>query len=264
MLKGKIGEDFTNKQPEPPQQDINNFEINIPAPAQYKIDWETYKVINIKNLYPELQANALWDYYFNSPELFKTIIHPDPYFNYTGGTGTIQGEGVMGDDGYFHLPTFEDDDPTLPARIKYAHEVRNNDGFSYFYKRTEVLHPYLNIFFSNKFIKLLEFITGHNNLTIIPENTFVSCYESGHYNGRHTDGMNGRIAFVFHISQDWNVWDGGLFMGMDWDWKTITKVVVPPFNTLTMFDVSNGMPHYVSEVAQNCDNKRISFTGWYQ
>jgi Rps23 Pro-64 3,4-dihydroxylase Tpa1-like proline 4-hydroxylase len=76
--------------------------------------------------------------------------------------------------------------------------------------------------------------------------------------------MNGRIAFVFHISQDWNVWDGGLFMGMDWDWKTITKVVVPPFNTLTMFDVSNGMPHYVSEVAQNCDNKRISFTGWYQ
>ena len=53
--------------------------------------------------------------------------------------------------------------------------------------------------------------------------------------------MNGRIAFVFHISQDWNVWDGGLFMGMDWDWKTITKVVVPPFNTLTMFDVSNGM-----------------------
>lgn len=258
MLKGKIGEDFTNKQPEPPQQDINNFEINILTPAQYKIDWETYKVINIKNLYPELQVNSLWEYYFNQPpEFWNTVIHPSPEFNY-------KEDGVSGDDGYFHIPEYKEDNPTFPARVKYTHEVRNNGGFSYFYKKTNTLHPYLSIFFSDKFIKLLEFITGHNNLTIVPENTFISCYESGHYNGRHTDRMNGRIAFVYHMSQDWNIWDGGLFMGMDWDWKTITKVVVPPFNTLTMFDVSNGMPHYVSEVAQNCDNKRISFTGWYQ
>lgn len=257
MLKGRIGEDFTNRQPEPVQQQMDSFEINIPTPAKYKIDWETNKVINIKNLYPELQATALWDYYFNSPELWKTVVHPDPYFNYDT-------NGVLGDDGYYHIPMFDNDDPTIPARVRHAYEVRNNDVFSYYYKRTHNLHSYLDIFFSDKFKKLLEFITGYENLGLAPNNTFVSCYEPGHYNGQHTDGMNGRIAFVYHMSKDWNVWDGGLFMGMEWDWRTVTKVVVPPFNTLTMFDVSDGMPHYVSEVVQNCDNKRISFTGWYQ
>lgn len=258
MLKGRIGEDFTNRQPEPNQQDFNNFEINIPTPAKYKVDWETYKVISIKNLFPEPQADILWDYYFNQPsDFWNTVIHPDPYFTYDA-------NGVTGDDGYFHIPSFREDDPTIPARLNYAYEVRNQNGFSYYYKRTNVFHSYLNIFFSPKFKQLLEYITGHQNLEIEPDSTFVSCYESGHYNGQHTDGMNGRIAFVFHMSKDWNVWDGGLFMAMDWDWRTITKVVVPPFNTLTMFDVSNGMPHYVSEVVQGCDNKRISFTGWYQ
>jgi len=258
MLKGRIGEDFTNKQPEPTEQDPNNFEINVPNPAKYKIDWETHKVVNIKNLFPELQANILWDYYFNqSSDFWNTIVHPDPYFNYAD-------NGVTGDDGYFHIPYFKEDDPTIPSRLKHAHEVRNKNGFSYYYKRTDILHSYLNIFFSPKFRQLLEYITGHQNLEVEPANTFVSCYESGHYNGHHTDGINGRIAFVFHMSKDWEVWDGGLFMSMDWDWKTVNKVIVPPFNTLTMFDVSNGRPHFVSEVAQNCDNKRISFTGWYQ
>jgi len=54
---------------------------------------------------------------------------------------------------------------------------------------------------------------------------------------------------------------------MDWDWKTVNKVVTPPFNTLTIFDTKwdgqPGAPHLVSEVAQGCDNKRISYTGWY-
>jgi len=32
-----------------------------------------------------------------------------------------------------------------------------------------------------------------------------------------------------------------------------------------MFDVSDGgAPHLVSEVVEGCDNKRISYTGWYR
>jgi len=57
-------------------------------------------------------------------------------------------------------------------------------------------------------------------------------------------------------------------MRMDWDWKTVNKVIVPPFNTLSIFDTQwqgqQGSPHLVSEVAQGCNNRRISYTGWYQ
>jgi Rps23 Pro-64 3,4-dihydroxylase Tpa1-like proline 4-hydroxylase len=56
-------------------------------------------------------------------------------------------------------------------------------------------------------------------------------------------------------------------MRMDWDWKTVNKVIVPPFNTLSIFDTTwqdkQGAPHLVSEVAQGIDNRRISYTGWY-
>jgi hypothetical protein len=31
-----------------------------------------------------------------------------------------------------------------------------------------------------------------------------------------------------------------------------------------MFDVEGGAPHLVTEIAQGVNNKRISFTGWYQ
>jgi hypothetical protein len=55
---------------------------------------------------------------------------------------------------------------------------------------------------------------------------------------------------------------------MDWDWKTINKVICPPFNTLSIFDTKwqeqEGAPHLVSEVAQGITNKRISYTGWYK
>jgi Rps23 Pro-64 3,4-dihydroxylase Tpa1-like proline 4-hydroxylase len=76
------------------------------------------------------------------------------------------------------------------------------------------------------------------------------------------------VAFVYHLSKDWLPGYGGLFMRMDWDWKTVNKTLSPPFNTLAIFDTSGGdqggSPHLVSEIAQGCNNKRISYTGWYE
>ena len=165
----------------------------------------------------------------------------------------------------------QEGDPSIPERIAHAHEVNNRGEFGYMYYRASIqrqkLHPYLNIFSTPAFEQYLSQITGHENLKYEDDYTFMNCYEEGHYNGPHTDGNNGRVAFVYHLSKDWLPGYGGLFMRMDWDWKTVNKVVVPPFNTLSIFDTEwqgqKGAPHLVSEVAQGCNNKRISYTGWY-
>jgi len=159
-------------------------------------------------------------------------------------------------------------DESIPRRLAHCHDLNDKGEFSYVYRRTGDMsvqqHPYLDLFKSEQFRNYLSEITGHQDLEFSEGHSFVSNYESGHYNGPHTDGENGRIAFVFHLSKDWKPAYGGLFLRMDWDWKTINKAICPPFNTLSIFDVSNGAPHLVTEVAQGIDNKRISFTGWYQ
>ena len=157
----------------------------------------------------------------------------------------------------------KDDDPTLPERIQFAHEVNATNGFSYMYRRTQDFHPYLNWFSSPKFISIVENLTGYSKLEYLPSYSFVSCYEEGHYNGPHTDGDNGRVAMVYHLSKDWKPYFGGVFMRMDWGNEVINKAVNPPFNTLTMFNVVGGAPHFVSEVAKGVKNKRIAFTAWY-
>ncbi len=105
-------------------------------------------------------------------------------------------------------------------------------------------------------------------MTTANKNTFVSCYTAGDFNGPHTDGDNGRLAFVYHLSKNWKPEYGGLFLRMEDDFQTVNKVVVPPFNSLTIFDTkghgTSGTPHLVTEIAQACTNKRIGFTGWYQ
>lgn len=261
MLRGQPGQDFTVQQPQPVEPDTDVFDINIPNPGKYKTDFANTKVANIVNLYPDTQANILWDYYYSQDEnWWDTVIHPDPYFDYP--------ERSSFED-YYHMYLTKDDDPSIPERLRYMYEANDvgPHSFTYYYKRTTNFHPYLQMLSTPKFMQLLEFITGHENLQWDPALTFVSNYSKGHYNGPHTDGINGRIAFVYHMSRNWKPIDGGLFMRMDWDYKTVNKVVVPPYNTLTIFDtsggVSGGSPHLVSEVAQSCDNKRISFTGWY-
>jgi len=151
--------------------------------------------------------------------------------------------------------------------MAYSLKVNDEVNFSYFYRRTEDYHPLLNCFAEDWFIKKLEYITGYENLQFNWDMTFISNYGPGHYNGPHTDGSNGRIAFVFHLSKDWKPWNGGLFLRMDHEWTKADAVISPSFNKFAMFNVFGdgyGAPHLVTEVAQGCTNRRISYTGWYQ
>ena len=260
MTKGQIGQDFTNQQqriiqPESPQLTVD---IDIKNPKQYKEIWEKNKAVNVPDLIPQHQLDEIWDYYYTQPNnWWDHVIHPDPFFDYENA-----------DPDYYHMNFLSENDPTFEERDNHARSFNKDGKFSYQYFRTDSnkgkQHPYLSVFQHPTFISFLEFVTGLEDLKVDMNRTFISNYQEGHYNGPHTDGTNGRIAFVFHMTKNWRPEYGGVFMRTDWDYKTVNKAITPVYNTLTMFDTSDGgAPHLVTEVVKGCDNKRISYTGWY-
>ena len=230
--------------------------INLPKIESLKEEFKKNKAVNITPILTLDEVDEVYNHYFNKKD-WKYVIYPD----------FIEHED-------YYMPVISNNDPSKNDRIKHSRKILDDGGFAYMYKRTQPssveydLHPYLKQFFSFDFCQYLSQITGYDNLSINPGHTFVSCYTSGDFNGPHTDGDNGRLAFVYHLSKNWKVENGGLFFRMDDDFHTVNKVVVPPFNSLTIFDTkghgTSGTPHLVSEVAQGCTNKRIGFTGWYQ
>jgi hypothetical protein len=261
IKKGQVGIDFTD-QPilNTPSQNSYQFEFSASAEKlnQMKTNWDKHKVFNWGNFYPDHVANTIHDHYYNMDKNeWDLALHPDPYYNYGE-----EDASLLVDD-YYYLYLTKDNDPTIAEREAYARSINFEGGFSYIYRRTNEFHPYLKWFSSPKFLKLVEKITGYTNLEYKENYNFVSCYEEGHYNGPHTDGDNGRVAIVLHLSKNWKPQYGGVFMRTDWDRTTVNKVVSPPFNTLTMFNVIGGAPHFVSEIAKGVKNKRIAYTGWY-
>jgi len=248
-----------------PDSDNGNFNFQLINVDKYQQQWDSNKAVNITNLFPEIQANSIHDYYFNQPDdWWDLILYPDPDFDYK--------QSAIDNPEYYHMYRAKTGDPSIPRREKHCRDLNDKGIFSYIYRRTNnldlQLHSYLKLFQDPRFINYLSKITGYEDLQYSEGSTFISNYSSGHYNGPHTDGSNGRIAFVFHLSKDWKPEMGGLFMRMDWDWKTVNKTISPPFNTLSIFDTKwqgqEGAPHLVSEIAQGINNKRISYTGWYK
>ena len=234
------------------------MDINFPPYEKLREEFQKNRAVSISPILTDEAANEVHQYYFNKPdEDWTYIIYPD----------------FVVHEEYF-MPKISFDDPTREDRVKHCRKTLAEGGFAYMYKRTPPgigdygLHPILKQFYTPRFSQYLSKITGYNNLTTGDENTFVSCYTSGDFNGPHTDGDNGRLAFVYHLSKDWRPEFGGLFFRMEDDFRTVNKVVVPPFNSLTIFDTkghgTSGTPHLVTEVAQAWNNKRIGFTGWYQ
>jgi Rps23 Pro-64 3,4-dihydroxylase Tpa1-like proline 4-hydroxylase len=239
---------------EEPQVSSNieaNFDPNI---EHWRNVWAKTNACVIPDFLDNPIASEIQQYYFNQPKDFWDLaVFPDPFGHY--------------EEGEYPLYRCKPNDPSIPDRIKYTLDCNDRGEFAYMYRRTENYHPHLEVFSSPQFISQLEYITGYENLQFNWDMTFISCYEPGHFNGPHTDGMNGRIAFVYHLSPDWKPWNGGLFARMDDEWKKTTALVVPDFNKFTMFNVFGdgyGAPHLVTEVAQGCTKKRISYTGWYQ
>lgn len=83
----------------------------------------------------------------------------------------------------------------------------------------------------------------------------------------HDDELDTRrFAFVLYLVQPWTVEDGGLLdlfnMDENGEPKNIAKSLVPAWNSLTWFEVTEGSHHQVSEVLSE-GKSRLSVNGWY-
>ena len=196
------------------------------------------------------EADILYKYYTEelSEDRWKIALFPD--------------EDGLPD---YQIGQWRKTDKEYPAKLARATEEFHRNEFSYHYPRTDLIHPILTTRFSDiKFTKWLEDISGHTNLKL--GTNFINCLSGGDWNGPHHDGVNGKIAFIYHLTRDWKPWYGGIFFKMSKeDWTSIQTVTMPVFNQLVIMDVwgNKGMPHFVSHVVQGVTAKRLSFIGWY-
>ena len=111
--------------------------------------------------------------------------------------------------------------------------------------------------------KTLNILNEITNLNLQKSTTiFANKYTSDCFLATHTDDGNGRLAFVLHLTKNWNACWGGMYM--DHTDPNNIKTVIPSFNKMVMFRVGNNQtPHSVSCVTNNLTRKRISVTGWF-
>lgn len=120
---------------------------------------------------------------------------------------------------------------------------------------------------SRKFLDLVERVTLLKLTNV--EASFVSRYTTGCALSIHTDvSDNRKLAFVLNLTEDWKPEYGGcLVIEPDEVGKVRcgnpSKTIVPEYNTLSLFDVTNGgRAHYVSEVVEPTGKIRMAITGW--
>lgn len=96
-----------------------------------------------------------------------------------------------------------------------------------------------------------------------PHTMFASYYGPGDFLSPHTDSGLGRVAFVWNLTKGWRPQLGGCLHILSDDWQQSAEVILPAFNSLTVFDVSGaGHPHFVSVVARKAPIKRLAISGW--
>ena len=81
----------------------------------------------------------------------------------------------------------------------------------------------------------------------------------------HDDQVENRvIAYSLHLTPDLEEEDGGsldLFEANKAGKSKLVKRIIPKFNSLNMFEVSDTSWHQVSEILT--DIQRLTLTGWY-
>jgi hypothetical protein len=88
----------------------------------------------------------------------------------------------------------------------------------------------------------------------------ASLYLPGDHSLPHDDsGPRREVAFVWHLTRDWDPTWGG-----DFCWCSPTKVVAPSFNTLIVFNVvPRQSHHFVSTVSPMARGRRFAVNGWW-
>lgn len=212
----------------------------------YKEEFSQKGQVTICNLFPENQAEQIYQDYLNNDQ-FQVAFWT----------------GEQDENGGIPIQYAEKNTERYNELTKKVYELEGNNVFSYRFSRTNWIQPLLfNLWDSKIFTNAVEFITGQENLEWVKGSTFTSKYEAGDFLYTHTDKNNGRIAFVYQLTKDWLPGYGGLFMRMD-NWINVDATVLPQFNQLTIFDVTGeGTPHIVTNVIPGLDKCRMAYSGW--
>lgn len=232
---------------------INIKNINVSA---YKEDFVKNRRVVIDNFLTEEYAEKLHKYYTTemSKEYWSATYMPS--LRYEGDWEwwqNIPGNRYVMEQAYQH-----------------ACNARDNNLFSYFFYKTmptvmekakSVVYEETMAFFNGK--EMIEFINSVTDLEItMGDKTFVSRYAENCFLSNHTDDVNGKLAFVCHLTKDWNPDFGGLYF--DLRDKNNIRAFNPSFNKLVIFEVTAGVaPHCVTQVVNNSNKERISVSGWY-
>ena len=231
--------------------------------TQLKHSFRENKKLVIENFLTNESADHLYNFFTKGlPEDWWKASYLDPSI-------------PTGDDNYDNLvltPRSEENRPELKKNLNRAHREFINGNFSYFFDRTTTDHhdtcmcvecEYRKFVASETTIKWFSNLVDYD-LSDVGE-FFASRFLPNHFLSPHHDHEKGKIATVLNLSKDWRPEWGGCLHFMKEDYKTVTKIVQPSFNKLSLFDIpsSNGVPHYVSHVTPGCKFGRISFTGWY-
>ena len=231
------------------------FSLNRDIPvselsALYRVD-PTRKTVTIPNFLALEDAECLHQH-LNSRDNWKISVHPYQ-------------EGVY---------TFEQTSANrefIQKGIESANQARLRGEFSYVFYRADPHHNNcscslcegIRFIQSKAVIDKINEITGENVSSAI--SVFGSKYEKECFLTTHTDTGRGKIAFVLNLTKDWNPSYGGCLQFLEWNFRTVRKVIHPTFNSLSIFNVEGqGVPHSVSYIPPDVTGKRFAITGWFQ
>ena len=153
------------------------------------------------------------------------------------------------------------------AGLEYS--FSESDLFSYWasVELTDIDHPALNILRDDLGDKIWrKEVTDAfqvSKLSKIDMSAYV--YGQGDFLLPHDDQVENRvIAYSLHLTPDLEEEDGGsldLFKADKKGKSQLVEKIIPKFNSLNMFEVSNTSWHQVSEILT--DIQRLTLTGWY-
>lgn len=147
-------------------------------------------------------------------------------------------------------------------------------GFQYLYERWPLYDPDYDVSLDvadleavrqmlrgGDFIRLAREVTGQDRIDFADGQ--LTRYRRGHFLTNHDDEAEGKhriAAYVLGMTPGWKPDYGGQLQFLGDDGASVVDVLVPGFNTLSIFAVPQ--PHLVSAVASFVQASRLSITGW--
>jgi len=140
---------------------------------------------------------------------------------------------------------------TIDDYYGHSHHI---DGLETFPSELKTCYLIFNSTSAAKIIQDLSKVPSISSLSLAS-----SWYMAGDYLFPHTDYILSReVAFVWNLTKNWQRrWGGGFF------WFGTLSWVLPSFNTLNLFRVTNRSYHLVGNVLPTSQGKRLSINGWW-